>query len=71
MSSPSPAPDRRKRGSTAAMQLAAAMELPFILVAGVVIGGGIGYLLDKKFHTSPAFALILGILGFARSESVV
>lgn len=67
--SPSPGgpSERRKRGSNAAMQLAAAMELPFILVAGVVIGGGIGYFLDRKLHTSPALTLVLGFLGFAGS----
>jgi ATP synthase protein I len=47
------------------MQLALAMELPFILVAGVVIGGGFGYLLDRWLHTSPAFILVFGIIGFA------
>jgi len=41
------------------------MELPFVMVAGVVVGGGIGYLLDRWLHTAPALALILGGLGFA------
>ena len=41
------------------------MELPFLLVASVAIGGGAGYFLDKYFHTSPIFTLILGLLGFA------
>jgi F0F1-type ATP synthase assembly protein I len=41
------------------------MELPFLLVASVGIGGGAGYFLDKHFHTSPLFTLILGLLGFA------
>ncbi|MGA7791521.1 MAG: AtpZ/AtpI family protein [Candidatus Acidiferrales bacterium] len=41
------------------------MELPFLLVASVGIGGGAGYFLDKHFHTSPVFTLILGLLGFA------
>jgi F0F1-type ATP synthase assembly protein I len=31
----------------------------------VAIGGGIGYLLDERTHTSPLFALIFGVLGFA------
>ncbi len=48
-----------------ARQFAAAIELPFILVADVVIGGGIGYWLDGRFHTSPLFLLVLGGLGFA------
>jgi F0F1-type ATP synthase assembly protein I len=41
------------------------MELPILLVASVGIGGGAGYFLDKRFHTSPVFTLILGLLGFA------
>jgi F0F1-type ATP synthase assembly protein I len=40
------------------------MELPFIPVAAVVIGGGAGYLLDRWLHTFPWFSLILGALGF-------
>jgi ATP synthase protein I len=47
--------------------LSLAMELPFIMVAGVVMGGGAGYLLDRWLHTSPALTLILGGLGFAGS----
>jgi F0F1-type ATP synthase assembly protein I len=41
------------------------MELPILLVASVSIGGGAGYFLDKRFHTSPLFTLIFGLLGFA------
>ncbi|HYL10938.1 MAG TPA: AtpZ/AtpI family protein [Candidatus Acidoferrales bacterium] len=41
-----------------------AMELPFILVASILVGGGLGYVLDKKLGTTPAFVLLLGILGF-------
>jgi F0F1-type ATP synthase assembly protein I len=41
------------------------MELPILLVASVGIGGGAGYFLDKRLHTSPVFTLILGLLGFA------
>ena len=44
--------------------LALAMELPFILVGGVLIGGGIGHWLDGKLHTTPALTLVLGLLGF-------
>ena len=41
------------------------LELPFLLVASVAVGGGIGILLDTRFHTSPVFALLLGVAGFA------
>jgi F0F1-type ATP synthase assembly protein I len=42
-----------------------AMELPFVLVGAVVIGAGAGYLLDRRLHSSPWFAFLLGIAGFA------
>jgi ATP synthase protein I len=42
-----------------------AMELPFVMVAEVVIGGGIGYLLDRWLHTRPVITLVGGVLGFA------
>ncbi len=44
---------------------ALAMELPFVLVGGVVIGGGLGYWLDKQLGSSPALTFILGLVGFA------
>jgi len=45
-------------------ELALAMELPFIPIGAVVIAGGLGYLIDSRVHTSPLFALLLGLLGF-------
>ncbi|MFZ3215437.1 MAG: AtpZ/AtpI family protein [Candidatus Acidiferrales bacterium] len=62
MSAPSPTP--RKRPSSGATQVAMAMELPVIMIASIVIGGGAGYLLDRWLHTSPLLTLILGFLGF-------
>jgi len=68
---PTPAPPEKKpeplatRGSSLARQLALALELPFVFVATVVIGGGIGYWLDLRLHTSPLFLLVLGALGLA------
>ena len=41
------------------------MDLPFVLVGSVMIGAGLGYLLDKKLGSSPIMALVLGALGFA------
>jgi F0F1-type ATP synthase assembly protein I len=57
-------PDSSKRAKTTITQLALAMELPFIMIGGVVIGGGLGYLLDQRLHTGPLLALIFGALGF-------
>lgn len=60
-----PADPSDKRRQTFLRTFALAMELPFILVGGVVIGGGLGYWLDKQFGSSPALTFILGIIGFA------
>ena len=40
------------------------MELPFVLVSAVVVGGLIGFFLDRWLHTKPVFLLILGGIGF-------
>jgi len=45
-------------------QFAIAMELPFVLVSAIVVGGGAGYLLDRWLHTRPIGMIILGGLGF-------
>jgi ATP synthase protein I len=45
-------------------QLVLALELPFVLVGGVIIGGGIGWLLDRWLHTDPWLLLLFGLLGF-------
>jgi F0F1-type ATP synthase assembly protein I len=41
-----------------------ALELPFVLVSAIVVGGLFGYLLDRWLHTKPVFLLILGGVGF-------
>jgi len=45
-------------------QFAMAMELPFILVAGIAVGGLLGFFLDRWLHTKPFLMLVLGFLGF-------
>lgn len=45
-------------------ELAFTMELPFILVGGVLIGGAAGHWLDGKTGTSPLFTFLLGLIGF-------
>ncbi len=45
-------------------QFATAMELPFVMVATVVVGGLIGFALDRWMHTKPYLMLIFGALGF-------
>jgi F0F1-type ATP synthase assembly protein I len=63
MASPSPTPDKNSPGNFV-RQLSLALELPFIMIGCVVVGGGIGYFLDRSFHTSPALTLVGGFLGF-------
>jgi ATP synthase protein I len=45
-------------------QFAMAMELPFIIAGAVIVGGLIGYLLDRWLHTTPVLMLVFGSLGF-------
>ncbi|HXJ46513.1 MAG TPA: AtpZ/AtpI family protein [Candidatus Dormibacteraeota bacterium] len=41
-----------------------ALELPFTLVGAVVVGGAIGYFLDKWLHTTPWLMVVIGSVGF-------
>jgi ATP synthase protein I len=59
--SPPPTVEKAKEATN---QAAMAMELPFVLVSAVVVGGLIGYFLDRWLHTKPVFLLILGGIGF-------
>jgi len=45
-------------------QLALATELPFLVAAGAVVGGLVGYFLDHWLHTKPYLMILLGALGF-------
>ncbi|HEY6904545.1 MAG TPA: AtpZ/AtpI family protein [Candidatus Acidoferrales bacterium] len=53
----------RKGSRDSARAFALAWSLPFSLVVPMVLGGGIGFLLDRWLHTRPIFMLVLGILG--------
>ena len=44
-------------------QIALAFELPFMLVGPVVLGGAIGYFLDRWLHSKPVLLIVLGIVG--------
>jgi len=59
--SPSPGVEKAKDASN---QAAIAMELPFVLVSAVVVGGLLGYFLDRWLRTKPVFLLVLGGIGF-------
>jgi F0F1-type ATP synthase assembly protein I len=72
MPSPSENNEKKDTGLTPAQQQAAgfskqfalAMELPFIIVAAVAVGGVLGFFLDRGLHTKPYLTLLLGTLGF-------
>jgi len=53
-----------KQAASFSRQFAIAMELPFILVSAIAVGGLIGFFLDRWLHTAPYLMLILGFLGF-------
>jgi ATP synthase protein I len=53
-----------QRAAGFSRQFAVAMELPFILVAAIGVGGLIGYFLDQWLHTKPYLMLVFGFLGF-------
>ncbi|HEY6385816.1 MAG TPA: AtpZ/AtpI family protein [Candidatus Acidoferrum sp.] len=58
------APTSAKKGKGLGTQFGLAMELPFVFVAAVVIGGGLGYFIDHWLHTKFIFMFVLGGLGF-------
>lgn len=61
-------PDLRPAGKQAGgftQQLAMAMELPFVMVGTIIVGGAIGYFLDAWLHTKPLLMLVFGGIGFA------
>jgi len=59
----SPDPKQPVDTGGAIKQMALAFQLPFTLVAPVVLGGAVGYFLDRWLHTKPYLMLVLGILG--------
>jgi ATP synthase protein I len=56
-------PSPKKSPGGAFRQVALAMELPFILVGPAVVGGAVGFLLDRWLHTKPWIMLVLGLCG--------
>jgi F0F1-type ATP synthase assembly protein I len=47
-----------------AAQSATALELPLVMVGAVLLGGALGYFLDKAVHTGPWLMFVFGGLGF-------
>jgi F0F1-type ATP synthase assembly protein I len=50
--------------SNTSSQFATAMELPLVIVGAVLLGGVVGYFIDRALHTSPWLMLVFGGLGF-------
>lgn len=63
--SPTAAASPKRRRTDLFYAFAMAMELPFILIGGVLIGGLIGWWIDSRLHSFPLLTLLLGLLGFA------
>jgi F0F1-type ATP synthase assembly protein I len=64
MKSPDPSSSSKKQQLVFMRDLASAMEMPFILVCGILVGGVIGFFLDRAAHTKPWFLLLFGMAGF-------
>jgi F0F1-type ATP synthase assembly protein I len=45
-------------------QFAVAMELPFVIVASALVGGLLGFFLDRWLHSKPYLMMLFGLLGF-------
>ncbi len=58
-------PDSRKGPGSWAQQAAVALDLPLVIIGGAVVGGALGYFLDRWLHTTPYLMLVLGLAGFA------
>ena len=58
-------PESRKISPDASRAFAVAWALPFEFVVPMVLGGGIGYFLDRWLHTKPALLIVFGLLGLA------
>jgi ATP synthase protein I len=53
-----------KKDPGAMRQLALATELPFLVAGAALVGGLIGYGLDRWLQTKPWLMIIIGALGF-------
>ncbi len=57
--------DSDKKAAGFARQFAMATELPILFVGAIVIGGLLGFFLDRWLHTKPWLMIVGGGLGFA------
>jgi F0F1-type ATP synthase assembly protein I len=59
-----PASPEMAKAKKYSSQASLALELPFTIVGGVLLGGVLGYFLDHWLHTKMIFTFILGGVGF-------
>jgi F0F1-type ATP synthase assembly protein I len=57
-------PSGPKKSVDIGSQPALALELPFTFVGTIVVGGAIGFFIDRWLHTWPWLMLVFGGLGF-------
>jgi F0F1-type ATP synthase assembly protein I len=57
-------PDSSSPSSNASAQFATALELPIVFVGAVLLGGFLGFYLDRWLHTKPWLMFVFGALGF-------
>jgi F0F1-type ATP synthase assembly protein I len=62
--SPQPPSQELAKAKKYSTQTALAFELPFTLVGAVIVGGVLGYYVDRWLHTKMLFTLVLGGAGF-------
>jgi len=62
---PDTSPAAKQEARSFSQQFAMAMELPFVLVGAIIVGGAMGYFLDVWLHTKPVLMFIFGCVGFA------
>lgn len=61
---PSAEPQPPRGPAASVRQAAIALELPFTLVGPILVGGAIGYALDRWLGTTPVFILVFIGFGF-------
>ncbi len=61
--SPSTRPAEKKTGDFTSTP-ALALELPFTFVGAIILGGTLGYFLDRRLHSKPWLMILFGAVGF-------
>ena len=57
-------PDSSSSSNNVSAQFATALELPIVFVGAVLLGGLLGFYLDRWLHTKPWLMFVFAALGF-------